>query len=253
VIGLVPIATALRTLFGSGAELPGLVPGLVVRDPAGWQRATALEGPLLDDLLLKAERLWSARPHAAAALAWKAYTYWVSLPAVAGLVSARRVPLLTGDNVWVRLGWENRLLTVGLRAGLPVAVLPADPLAASEDRSVVVVPDEPALLESLRRSLIEEHVDQLAVAIGDRVRLPRRMLLGSLAASVAGTALRLATGDRVGQVERLLDGLELTGLVDLVPGPGGRIRVHRKTCCLAFTLPVPRVCGDCCLRPPKGG
>ena len=37
-------------------------------------------------------------------------------------------------------------------------------------------------------------------------------------------------------------------LVDLVPGPTGEPAVQRRTCCLAFTLPQPKVCGGCCLR-----
>jgi ferric iron reductase protein FhuF len=33
-----------------------------------------------------------------------------------------------------------------------------------------------------------------------------------------------------------------------VPGPTGELTVQRKTCCLAFTLPQPKVCAGCCLR-----
>ena len=69
------------------------------RAPTGWAPASELAGEKLDLLLATAGRRWRAQPHAAAALAWKAYTYWAALPAVLGFASARRVPLLTSDNV----------------------------------------------------------------------------------------------------------------------------------------------------------
>ncbi|GIE97741.1 IucA/IucC family C-terminal-domain containing protein [Paractinoplanes rishiriensis] len=257
---LVPITARLGALFGTAHELPGLAPGLVVRDADGWRPAGSLAGPALGELLRSAEQQWNARTPAAAALAWKAYTYWLSLPAVVGLLAVRRVPVLRPEHVLVRLDWPQRLLAVGLRAGIPVAVLPDDPLADTGDRSVIVVPDQAALRETLRQSLIDEHLTPLMAAIEGATRLSRRTLLGSVAANVAGVALRLpepgstpsgaapapesAATDRVG---RLLGDLGLADLVDLTPA--GTVR--RRTCCLAFTLPRPRICRDCCI--PKDG
>ncbi|MDY7090569.1 MAG: hypothetical protein SYR96_36445, partial [Actinomycetota bacterium] len=86
-------------MFGTSTELPGVAPDLVVHDPTDWTPASALAGEQLGVLLESSRRRWNAQPHAAAALAWKAYTYWVALPAVLGYASARRVPLLTADNV----------------------------------------------------------------------------------------------------------------------------------------------------------
>jgi ferric iron reductase protein FhuF len=251
---LVPIIETLDRLFGTSTDLPGLAPDLVVRDTLGWQPAGALAGSSLDVLLRSARSQWNARPPAAAALAWKAYTYWLSLPAIIGLLAVRRVPLLTAANVWVRLDWPHRLLQVGLRAGIPVAVLPTDRLAASGDRAIVVVQDPTALLETLRQTLIDEHLGPLMEAIGPAGRLHPRVLLGSLAANVAGVALRFADGGdgdtQAQQIEDLLAGLGLADLLELVPAGDGRLRVHRRTCCLAFTLPRPRICHDCCIRVP---
>jgi hypothetical protein len=113
-------------------------------------------------------------------------------------------------------------------------------------------------------------------AIEAATRLGRRALLGSVAANVAGVALRLpepdgdapdagpadagpaqggpaagdaAAGDaaEAGRVGRLLSDLGLADLVDFTPA--GTVR--RRTCCLAFTLPRPRICRDCCI--PKDG
>ena len=91
------------------AEQPGLPPinglvaGLFVDDTEGWVPATALvTGEALDDLLDTAKQRWNAAPHAAAALAWKSYTYWLALPAVLAYVAALRVPLLRPDAVLAR-------------------------------------------------------------------------------------------------------------------------------------------------------
>jgi ferric iron reductase FhuF-like transporter len=249
---LVPITATLATVFGTSTGLPGLAPDLVVRDTTGWQPAAALADGQFGVLLRSAERQWNARPPAAAALAWKAYTYWLTLPAVIGLLACHRVPLLRPADVWIRLDWPHHLLTVGLRAGITVAVLPADPLAAGGDRTITVVPDETALLATLRQSLIDEHLTPLIAAVCRTVRLQPRALLGSLAANIAATALRVLDGDAITQarrIEAVLSALGLTGLLELTaPDAHGQVRVRRKTCCLAFTLPRPRVCRDCCIR-----
>jgi ferric iron reductase protein FhuF len=43
----------------------------------------------------------------------------------------------------------------------------------------------------------------------------------------------------------LLSGLDLDDLVDLTAEPTGRLTVGRRTCCLAFALPEPRICAGC--------
>ena len=212
------IVERLRALYGTSTGLSGLAADLAVTDETGWHPADDLAGPLFDDLLTAAIRHWDARPPAAAALAWKAYTYWVCLPFVIAWVSARGVPLLTGTNVLVRLDRPRALVTVGLRAGLPDAAAP----------------------EEAVRALLGDHLTPLLEKIHAEVRVGKRPLLGTLAANVAGVALRCADAART---EQLLTALGVDGLVDLVP------EVRRRTCCLAFTLPRPKVCQDCCLGP----
>lgn len=90
---LAPVTATLRAMFGTD-DLPGLAPGLLVVDEAGWAPATTLTGARLPELLDSAVRLWGGTPHASAALAWKAYSYWAALPVVLGWATARRVPLL---------------------------------------------------------------------------------------------------------------------------------------------------------------
>ena len=248
---LAPITATLRAMFGTSTELPGLAPDLLVHDTAGWRPAALLAGSQLGTLLDSAGRRWMAQPHAAAALAWKAYTYWLALPAVLGWASARRVPLLTSSNVLIHFDDPRPLVTIGLRADTPIAVLPSDPLALSGLPQVKVVADEAALLTALKTSLLDEHLGPMLDAIHHRVRLGKRTLLGSLSSGVAYAVLRSADvlpGSSAETIDTLLTALGVEDLIELVPAPNGKLDVQRKTCCLAFTLPQPKICQGCCIK-----
>lgn len=233
----------------------GLVPGLILPDRApGWTPAsTLISGEALGGMLRAAEQRWGGSAHAGAALAWKCYTYWLALPAVVGWATARRVPLLHPDDVLVRLSGSQPFLTMGLRRAR-VAVLPSDPLAATArddgEGDVTVAASEADLREVLRRTLRDDHLDPLLAQIRSWVRLGQRTLLGSLASGVAHAVLRGVPGEA--HVLRrtagtLLSTLGVADLVELEPTPDG-YAVQRRTCCLAFTLPTPKVCTGCCIR-----
>lgn len=229
----------------------GLVPGLILPDPApGWTPASALiSGERLGTVLAAAEQRWGGSPHAGAALAWKCYTYWLALPAVLGWATARRVPLLDPDDVLVRPSGRQPFLTIGLRRAR-VAVLPSDPLAVTGGGDVTVVASEAELLAVFRDTLRARHLDPLLAQIRSWVRLGERTLLGSLASGVAYGVLRGVRGgaaDLRRTADTLLSALDVADLVDLEPTPDG-YAVHRRTCCLAFTLPTPKVCSGCCIR-----
>jgi hypothetical protein len=250
---LTPVIATLRAMFGTD-NLPGLVPGLLVADETGWVPASELaNGARMPALLTAAQHRWQASPHAAAALAWKAYTYWLVLPAVLGWAAARRVPLLYASDVLVRLEDHRPLLTVGLRRSTSVAVLPSDPLAAAGASGVRVVADDAELLAAMRASLLDGHLTPMLDAIHREVRIGARTLMGSVASSVAYAVLRAADvlpGSSVEAVGTLLRTLGADDLIELVPGPSGELTVQRKTCCLAFTLPQPKICAGCCIRQP---
>jgi hypothetical protein len=249
---LAPVNATLRAMFGTDTALPGLAPGLTVDDRAGWLTATHLFDGHMPQLLAAARRRWEAQPHAAAALAWKTYTYWLALPAVLGWASARRVPLLRSDDVLVHFEDHRPLVTLGLDRSITVAVLPTDPLAALGLPHVRVVPGDAALLDEFRASLLDGHLTPMLGALREqRVRLGARTLLGSVASGVAHAVLRSADvvpGSTVANIRTLLGALGVDDLVELVPGAGGQLTVQRKTCCLAFTLPKPKVCSGCCIR-----
>lgn len=248
---LAPVSATLRATFDT-EDLPGLAPGLIVTDRTGWRPATTLvDGSGLPELLAVAARQWQASPHAAAALAWKAYSYWLALPAVLGWASARRVPLLRPRDVLVR--YDGEQVRVGLSRSVQVAVLPTDPLALAGHPRVPVVPDEAALRAALRATLLDEHLTPMGEAIHERVRVGVRTLLGSVASGVAHAILRASDalpGSSVETIGVLLDTLGVADLVELAPAADGVPTVRRRTCCLAFTLPRPKVCPGCCIRQP---
>ncbi|WP_425413607.1 IucA/IucC family C-terminal-domain containing protein [Micromonospora inyonensis] len=239
-------------MFGTD-DLPGLAPGLLVDDEYGWSPATTLvDGTHLPALLTAAAHRWGGTPHACAALAWKSYSYWAALPAVLGWASARRVPLLDPADVLLHFEDHRPLVTLGLRRSTTVAVLPTDPLALAAPPEVRVVADEAELLKLLRASLLDAHLDPLIRAIQAEVRIGARTLLGSVASGVAHGILRAADalpGSAVESVDTVLGALGVRDLVDLVPGASGQPTVQRRTCCLAFTLPKPKYCQGCCVRP----
>lgn len=271
----VRVLAAIRAAYGTSTALPGLAPDLVVREPEGWTSADTLAGDLL---LGAAQRRWAAPPHVAVALLWRAYSLWLSVPAAFAWVAARRVPHLTAADVLVRLDAPVAPVRLGLRDSYRTSVLPGDALADREERlfhpppadgtrpaegarlagrpGILVLPDESALLAALRRVLLDEHVSPMLDNLQRTVRISRRLLLGSLAAGMAHAgrhAVRAVPGASPDDVGTLLAALGLTNLIDWSADPAGLVTVRRRTCCLAFTLPQPRFCGDCCYVPRPGG
>jgi hypothetical protein len=250
-----PLAPVTEALAAMGRRYPvtGLLPDLVVEDDACWTPASALLDPAdgaLDELIVAAQRRWDTTPHVAAALAWKAYAYWVALPGVLGYAAAGRLPALDADSVLIRYNDRSPFLGVGLRTPA-VTILPTDTLAAAPKPGVRVVADAAALRAELSATLFDGHLGPLADRLHERVHLGRRTLMGSLAAGVGHALSRLAESLPVAAVETatdLLSALDIADLVDLTEQPDGRITIARRTCCLAFALPEPRVCAGCCIR-----
>jgi hypothetical protein len=264
---LAPIIATLDTVRALRGEAPvrGLAPRLLVDDPAGWVPATSFaDGSALPALLDAAWERWEASPHAAAALAWKSYAYWLSLPAVVGYAAAGRVPDMSAGNVLVRLHGVAPFLEIGLRRP-DVAVAPDDSLALTGNvltgkvltGKVRVVPDLPGYL---RQTLVDEHLGLVLARLRELVHVGRRTLLGSLASGVAYALVRASDAlpgpvaptrslseRRPASVRQtahtLLTALGVEDLVEITP----QLAIRRRTCCLAFTLPQPKVCSGCCL------
>ena len=253
-----PLAPLLDTLarMDVAADQPGLAglaPGVRIgsRD-LGWVSSTRLvSGDAVGGLLDTAASRWHASPHAAAALAWRCYSYWTSLPAVLSYAVARRVPLMTPDAVAARWSPRQPFLMTGMTR-VRVAVLASDPLALTPTPDLIVVPDEESLRQILRASLIDAHLAPLLERFRERVHVGPRTLWGSLASGVAHGLSRAADaipGSTLDAAHDLLTLLDIDDLVSLTPAPtGSGLCVQRRTCCLAFTLPEPRVCTGCVIQ-----
>jgi hypothetical protein len=259
---LAPVLATLRDMESRhGSDLThGLARELVRSDPSGWTPATNLMlSDQLDEMLDTAKQRWRAPSHAAAALAWKCYTYWLAMPALIGYAAARRVPLSTPASVLVRYSIHQPFLTMALHRPT-VAVLRTDPLATSNAPGIVVCDDEDALRAELRRALVDNHLELLLAGIRDRVHIGRRTLMGSLASGAAHALSRASTSiwpdagplraaSLLATVDDVLTTLGVADLVDITPDQvTGRLSIQRRTCCLAFTLPEPKVCTGCCIR-----
>lgn len=251
---LSPVVTTLRNMAARHGDMAvrGLTPSLVVDDPTGWIPASDLiSGDGLTRFLATAEQRWNAQPHVAAALAYKCYSYWLALPAVIGYAGSRRVPLPALDDVLVRYSERQPFVRLALRRPF-MAVLPSDPLAATPHPGVLVRADEKALLDELKRALVDDHLDALVSGIRERVHLGKRTLWGSLASGVAHALYRAADsvpGPILPLIDTVLTALEIDDLVDITADPAtGSLHIARRTCCLAFTLPEPKVCKGCCIR-----
>jgi hypothetical protein len=230
---LAPILATLDTVGTrrGPAAVHGLAPGLVVENPAGWTPATRYADPsVLADVIDAARVRWGAGPAAAAALAWKSYTYWVTLPAVLGYATGR-IPDMSAANVLVRLHGVAPFVEIGLRSP-----------------HVETSGDMPGYL---RRTLLDGHLAPVLDGLRGLTHLGRRTLLGSLASAVAYSLTRSADalpGPIGPTAAALLMALDVADLVEITPD----LRVQRRTCCLAFTLPEPKICSGCCIpHPPK--
>lgn len=215
IVALLQAVEQMRERLGDG-PVHGLARGLVVTDPAGWTPASRYaDGSALPALISAAQRRWAASPHVAAALAWKSYCYWLALPAVLGF-AAGRVPDVSAGNVLIRPHAGRPFLEIGLC------------------RPVFTSPD------ALRERLLDRHLSPVLDGLHGLTHLGRRTLLGAVASGVAHALVRSGRVDVAGPV---LDALGVADLVEITPDGA----VHRRTCCLAFALPEPKVCRGCCL------
>jgi len=192
-----------------------------VTDVRRWQPAArfADAGTVLSTGLLdRPARQWGAAPHTAAALAWKAYSWWLVNPVVLAYAAGRPLPRLDLDNVEVLLRPE--------RPYAQFRVLDRSPLPGRD------------IARRLRETLLEGHLAPVADALVETTRIGRRTLWGSVAEAVAYPLLQ--DGDEP-TAQDLLAELGLTGLVAV----GADGCVLRRTCCQAIAVPGLGVCASC--------
>lgn len=172
------------------------------------------------------------------------WAWMVAAPAVATLLTARRVPDLRAANVLIDL----TVYAVALRRQTAY-VLPGDEQADHPDAQVVA--DEAALVAQLRRALADDHLGPLVETLNRLSRRPVRALWRSAADRVADAFLY--AGQQLGRADEA-HALAVACLRD-APGPlrarvelrdcGGEPMHVRDGCCLYWRAPIGERCLNC--------
>ncbi|XRQ14391.1 hypothetical protein ACN3XK_27025 [Actinomadura welshii] len=230
---LEPLSALLRAADGTEGPL-GVAPGLRPTG-GGWFPAAELTDPRggrLAALVAETQRRWDAPPHVAAALWWKNFSYWTTLPVAMGWALNRRVPVLTAGNVL--------LSTPAADPGMLIAM--GEPRVAAGDAAELGAVIAGTLLRDLQAPVIE--------ALHALTRAGRRGLWGSVAEALVHPLVTFGAGllDEPGDAARTLlesVGAPVAGLIELPALP----ELRRRTCCLWVTLGQ-GICPTCCVTDP---
>ena len=185
--------------------------------------ADLISGARLEELFALPEQLWAAPAHAAAVLAWKAYTYRLVQPLATAWSSTRQVPLLSADNVRFRVQPKAPYVLVELHSQAPSTL-----------------PDEQSRLDFVRATLVDAHLRPLMERMKESRRISDRVLWGQAAAAIAYAFADVAPA-ATEDCARFTELLPVTGLA----GIGEDDTVWQNTCCLSFSSPTLTACRNC--------
>lgn len=239
-----PLAATLDRIADAGGGID-LSAHLGVPDGPAWITVADLveDRNLLEELMSRIERGCGAQNRAYAGTALlRGYLWRVLVPAVAALLTERRLPDLRAPNVALRFGesgFAEDLAFVGPR----FAALPDDPGAWHPDAAVL--PSEDGLLDWMSAALAETHLPALIPTLrGLHVRRGRRALWGVAADVCAEAFLYVGQGtgreaEALGLGERLLSGAPFSAPTNyyLFEHDGGSQMTRvRNTCCLYYKV-----------------
>ncbi|WP_327089946.1 hypothetical protein OIE66_04835 [Nonomuraea sp. NBC_01738] len=205
-----------RVADGRGGVL-GVVPSLVIEPSAEWTPATELVREpytLLGELVEQTAGRWNAPSHVGAALLWKTYGYWATLPMALGWALDGRLPIMRFPDTYFRVS----------EAGVTIGA-----------SRIEWTTDVAAIGESLAESQAP-----IVRALSRMAKVGERTLWGSTAEAFAHPLTQIVQGDYMELLRQV--GKPVDGLVE--PAEPG---YFRKTCCLWITLPDVEPCGSCCV------
>ncbi|MFB4277149.1 hypothetical protein ACBJ59_17795 [Nonomuraea sp. MTCD27] len=212
--------TLQRVADGRGGVF-GVEPGLVVEPDESWTPVGELVREpytLLCRLIDETAARWNAPRHVGAALFWKTFGYWHTLPMALGWALDGRVPVMRLADTYFKVS----------DAGVTLA---ATRVSWGTGASAIA-----GALEEAQRPLVE--------AIGSVAKVGERTLWGSTAEAIAHPLVSIVPGDYMSLLKEV--GRPVDGLVE--PADDG---FFRRTCCLWITLPDVEPCGTCCVLRPR--
>lgn len=216
------LTEVLERMAAERGGVLGVEPDLVIDPDASWTPvAELLREPytLLNELVEETAARWNAPRHVGAALLWKTYGYWHTLPMALGWALDGRVPIMRPADTYVRPSEAG----VSIAASDVTWTSGADAIAAS----------------------LAESQAPLVRALSSMARVGERTLWGSTAEAFAHPLTLFVPGDYMALLKQL--GKPVDGLVE--PAGDG---YFRRTCCLWIALPDAEPCASCCvLRPPR--
>jgi ferric iron reductase protein FhuF len=173
---------------------------------------------LLDGLISETAARWNAPHHVGAALWWKTYGYWHSLPMAMAWAFGEKVPVMKLSDTYFKVS----------EAGVTLGAT-----SVTWESGV----------EAIRASLAESQ-QPLVKTISTIAKVGERTLWGSTAEAFAHPLTTVAKGDYMALLREI--GKPVDGLVEPVDE-----RYFRRTCCLWVTLPDADACGTCCVLRPR--
>ncbi|MEW9551414.1 hypothetical protein [Nonomuraea sp. NPDC050783] len=215
------LTETLRRIAGERGGVIGVEPALVIEPDESWTPVTELMREpytLLDELIEETAARWNAPRHVGAALFWKTFGYWHTLPMVLGWALDGRVPVMPLPETYFR--------TSG--AGVTIA---ATSVSWHEGAGAIA-------------GSLAETQQPLVTAVSTLAKVGERTLWGSTAEAFAHPLTSIVRGDYMALLRQV--GRPVDGLVE--PAGDG---YFRRTCCLWIALPDVEPCGSCCVLRPR--
>ncbi|MCK2212648.1 hypothetical protein MF672_002375 [Actinomadura sp. ATCC 31491] len=221
------LSETLRRMADGRGGVIGVEPELVIEPDATWTPVAELTREpytLLDELIDETARRWNAPRHVGAALFWKTFGYWHTLPMALGWALDGRVPVMRLAETWFKPSG----------AGVTIAATSVTWAGGAE---AITGPQAIA-------GALAETQRPIVAAISARAKVGERTLWGSTAEAFAHPLTTVVPGDYMELLRQV--GQPVDGLVE--PGGDG---YFRRTCCLWITLPDVEPCGSCCVLRPR--
>ncbi|PZG03056.1 (2Fe-2S)-binding protein [Nonomuraea aridisoli] len=215
------LTETLQRLADERGGVIGVEPGLVIEPDETWTPVGELVREpytLLAELVDETAARWNAPRHVGAALFWKTYGYWHTLPMALGWALDGRVPLMRLAETYFKVSG----------AGVTIA---ATRVSWGDGAGAIA-------------GALQESQLPLIRAVNALAKVGERTLWGSTAEAIAHPLTSIVPGDYLRLLRDI--GPPVDGLIE----PAGE-GYFRRTCCLWITLPGVEPCGSCCvLRPP---